>query len=51
MNWPSIAIRKLNSLINQEDFIQISWVDENSIEIRFKTKFCTIDNSGRVIWI
>lgn len=51
MNWAPIAIRKLNSLINQQDFIQISWVNENSIELKFKTKSCTIDNSGRVIWL
>lgn len=51
MNWHSIAILKLNSLIKRDDFIQISYVEANLIELKFKTKSCTIDNSGRVIWL
>ncbi len=51
MSLASIAIRKLNSLIKQGDFVQIAYIETNSIELKFKTKSCTIDNSGRVIWL
>lgn len=51
MSWSSVSIRKLNSLINQDDFIQIAYIEINLIELKFKTKSCTIDNSGRVIWL
>ena len=50
-----VALKKLNMLIKQEDFIEItSLIEVKGITvavIKFKTKQCTINNFGRVNWL
>lgn len=48
-----VAMRKLNDLIGREDFKSIEDIDflDFTVIIRFKTKCCKIDKSGRVEWV
>ena len=47
-----VAMRKLNDLIGREDFEAIEDIDflDFTVIIRFNTKRCKIDKSGRVEW-
>lgn len=54
MAFITVAVSKLNALIDREDFVKISSV--NLIEtgalitIEFKDRTCTIDSFGKVHW-
>ena len=46
----NIAIRKINTLIKQEDFKEISFIDDKNVTILFTSKSCKVNSFGRVIW-
>lgn len=48
--FKSIAIQKLNLLIQRDDFLKIDYVCDEYMIIKFKEKECIICNFGRVEW-
>lgn len=46
-----VAIRKLNELINRDDFECIEDVFVSKVTIKFKENRCEIDKFGKVEWV
>lgn len=50
MMFTRIALKKLNELLKREGFIEILYVFEQSICIKFKDRSCNITSFGSVEW-